>query len=92
MQLQVSEATGVLDDLLNYDKIENGTLTLEWSLVPTWTLVERTAKEFSVPALRKKIQLDVQFECPSRTTPSLPNHHDGKQYHTAASFTNHHVG
>lgn len=80
MQLQVSEATGVLDDLLNYDKIEHGTLTLEWSLVPIWTLVERSAKEFSVPALRKKIELDVQFECPS-TFPSLLNHHDKPHGH-----------
>jgi signal transduction histidine kinase len=43
-------AVAVLSDLLNYDKIETGTLHLELSLVSLWTLLEQTANEFKVAA------------------------------------------
>lgn len=72
VQMQVGEATSVLDDLLNYDKIENGSLSLEWSLLPIWDLIERTTHEFSVPAMNKKIRLDVEFE--SSVAPTFDKH------------------
>jgi signal transduction histidine kinase len=54
-------AVDVLDDLLNYDKIEIGKLSLELSIVPIWDLIERTANEFMVPAKAKKINFVIDF-------------------------------
>lgn len=49
-------AVEVLSDLLNYDKIESGTFSLELSVIPIWSLVERTAIEFKLSARKKDIQ------------------------------------
>jgi signal transduction histidine kinase len=54
-------AVDILDDLLNYDKIEIGKLSLELSIVPIWDLIERTANEFMVPAKAKKINFVINF-------------------------------
>jgi signal transduction histidine kinase len=54
-------AVDVLDDLLNYDKIEMGKLSLEMSIVPIWDLIERTANEFMLPAAAKKINFVIDF-------------------------------
>ena len=43
-------AVSVLSDLLNYDKIEHGELSLETTIVPIWDLLERTWNEFELPA------------------------------------------
>jgi hypothetical protein len=74
---KLGEATSVLDDLLNYDKIENGSLILEWSLLPIWDLIQQTAHEFSVPAMNKKIRLDIEFESPP-IPPAYDNHRQDK--------------
>jgi len=47
----------VLNDLLNYDKIENGSLALEMTVVPIWSLVDRTISEFKLPMASKNIGL-----------------------------------
>jgi signal transduction histidine kinase/FixJ family two-component response regulator len=52
----------VLNDLLNYDKIENGQLALEMSVVPIWNLIDRTIGEFKLPMTSKNIKL--HFELP----------------------------
>ena len=39
-------AVDVLNDMLNYDRIEMGTLTLELSVLPIWAVIDRTAQEF----------------------------------------------
>jgi len=54
-------AVSVLNDLLNYDKIERGTLQLELTVVQIWDLVERTVSEFQYPALVKKINMSVDY-------------------------------
>jgi signal transduction histidine kinase len=51
-------AVGVLNDLLNYDKIEMGALSLELSVVPIWSMIEKTSKEFKFPAGNKKIDFN----------------------------------
>jgi len=53
----------VLNDLLNYDKIENGQLALELSVVPIWNLLNKTIGEFKLPMASKKI--DLHFTLPS---------------------------
>jgi len=52
----------VLNDLLNYDKIENGQLALELTIVPIWNLLDRTIGEFKIPMASKNIKLN--FELP----------------------------
>jgi signal transduction histidine kinase/CheY-like chemotaxis protein len=53
-------AMDVLNDLLNYDKVETGKLTLEYTIVPIFDLIEQTVSEFKLPAMKKKIKLIVQ--------------------------------
>jgi hypothetical protein len=67
----------VLNDLLNYDKIEMGTFTLELELVSVWNLVEKTFGEFKLASNKKKINLSLRFrggdeESPVETAASLP--------------------
>jgi len=50
-------AVDVLNDLLNYDKIENGNLSLELTVIPIWKLIERTVLEFKLPMGSKNITL-----------------------------------
>jgi len=56
-------AVDVLNDLLNYDKIESGTLRLEFSSVPIWSLVKKTAAAFVMQAKQKSIDLQLVGEC-----------------------------
>jgi signal transduction histidine kinase len=55
-------AVDILNDLLNYDKIERGNLTLERTIIPIWALVERTVREFGLAASSKNIKLIVGFQ------------------------------
>lgn len=50
-------AVDVLNDLLNYDKIENGSLSLELTVIPIWKLIEQTVLEFKLPMGSKNITL-----------------------------------
>jgi signal transduction histidine kinase len=56
-----TSAVDVLDDLLNYDKIENGTLLLEITVIPIWALIDRTTSEFQLQAKKKKINYVLDF-------------------------------
>ena len=51
-------AVDVLNDLLNYDKIEMGTLRLDFAAVAVWPLVEKCTRTFSMQARQKDIVLD----------------------------------
>jgi signal transduction histidine kinase len=61
IQANALGSVDVLNDLLNYDKIEQGTLRLELTPVPIWELIEQAAVEFKLPAARKQLQFDVSF-------------------------------
>jgi signal transduction histidine kinase len=52
-------AVDVLNDLLNYDKIESGTLHLEFSMVAIWEVVGDTFKAFGIQAQQKSISLQL---------------------------------
>jgi len=56
----------VLDDFLNYDKIATGEMTLEYTIVPIWNLIDDTVAEFKLPMTKKNIILNM----------SLPNADD----------------
>lgn len=54
-------AVDVLNDLLNYDKVESGTMVLELTVLDIWTLIERTTSEFSQQAKAKSIEYVLDF-------------------------------
>jgi signal transduction histidine kinase len=72
IQANAQGSVDVLNDLLNYDKIEQGTLRLELTPVAIWELIEQAAVEFKLPAARKQLQFDVSFSM---------NEDDGKEHH-----------
>lgn len=53
-------AVDVLNDLLNYDKIEMGQLSLELTVIPIWDLIRQTTSEFNLQAAKKKIKYVVE--------------------------------
>ena len=53
-------AVDVLNDLLNYDKIEMGTLRLEFSAVPIWEIVRTATISFLTPAKQKNVILSLE--------------------------------
>ncbi len=52
-------AVDVLNDLLNYDKVEMGTLRLEFSAVPIWDVVKAATISFLTPAKHKGIHMSL---------------------------------
>lgn len=54
-------AVNVLSDLLNYDKIQMGTLSLELSLVPILQALEKTMNEFQFAAKENSINLILEL-------------------------------
>ena len=61
VHVNAQSSVDVLNDLLNYDKIESGTLALELSVVLIWDLISNTTAEFKLPAANKKITLDLSL-------------------------------
>ena len=57
VQVNAQSSVDVLNDLLNYDKIETGTLMQELTIIPIWCLIERTVNEFKLPMASKNIKL-----------------------------------
>ena len=68
-----TSAVGILNDLLNYDKVEMGTLSLERTIVPIWDLIERTLAEFKLPAKAKKIDFKLDFSELAETDEESPS-------------------
>merc|ERR1711933_640820 len=54
-------AVGVLNDLLNIDKIQMGAFKLEMEVLPIWEIVEQTTQEFSMMAAKQKTKLKLDF-------------------------------
>jgi len=50
-------AVAVLNDLLNYDKIESHSLKIETRQVLIWQLVKKTVKQFQIQAINRKVDL-----------------------------------
>ncbi|KAJ1437189.1 histidine kinase-like ATPase [Ochromonadaceae sp. CCMP2298] len=55
-------AVDVLNDLLNYDKIESGSLQLQFMMVPVWNVLTRTFETFGLQAREKEIVFQLQGE------------------------------
>jgi len=54
-------AVGVLNDLLNIDKIQMGAFKLEMEVLPIWEIVEQTTLEFNMMAAKQKIDLKIDM-------------------------------
>lgn len=54
-------AVKVLNDLLNYDKIEDGTLNLDLAIISMWELIETTVTEFRLQAKKAKVKLLLDY-------------------------------
>jgi len=59
-------AVDVLNDLLNYDKIEMGTLRLEFSSVAIWSVVQSVTVSFLTPAKQKNIHVTLDTDIAAR--------------------------
>lgn len=59
VQENAASAVSILNDLLNYDKIENGTLQLEINPVAIVDLVTKAVRKFHVQAVNKDIELNL---------------------------------
>jgi signal transduction histidine kinase/ActR/RegA family two-component response regulator len=57
-------AVEILNDLLNYDKLETGTLELETEPVFIWDLIEKTVNQFGIQAANRRIDLKLEMERP----------------------------
>jgi len=57
----VCSSVNVLNDLLNYDKVESGTLSLEITLFSFWDLLVETSSEFKLSAKKKGIHFELDF-------------------------------
>mmetsp|Transcript_3946 Transcript_3946/g.9607 ORF Transcript_3946/g.9607 Transcript_3946/m.9607 type:complete len:927 (-) Transcript_3946:356-3136(-) len=53
-------AVSILNDLLDYDKLETGTLVLEIEPVPIWNVVGRAVGQFQITAINKSIELSLK--------------------------------
>jgi signal transduction histidine kinase/CheY-like chemotaxis protein len=55
-------AVDILNDLLNYDKIEQGKLQLVLEVLSIWDLLEQAILEFKLPASSKDLKLGLSFQ------------------------------
>ena len=54
-------AVSVLNDLLNYDKIEMGQLSYEASIMPIWSVIHHTVMEFQASATSRGINYKIDY-------------------------------
>ncbi|CAB9511692.1 Hybrid signal transduction histidine kinase K [Seminavis robusta] len=55
-------AVAILNDLLNYDKIETGSFQLEVGIVPIWELVRKSVSAFDIQARKRNVALNFTLE------------------------------
>jgi len=55
-------ATSILNDLLNYDKLEVGSMKLAGDQVLIWDLMSRAVGQFNIQAVNRKVDLHFDFE------------------------------
>ena len=87
-------ATNVLNDILDYDKIELRQLTLELSILPIMALVSETTSEFVLPAQDKQIELTILQErvnASDVTTASTSPSENPLEKHFSSIKKNHHL-
>jgi signal transduction histidine kinase len=71
IQASSEVALVVLNDLLQYDKIEMGKLNIEVSVVMMWKTIKDVVQSFKIDAANKGVTLSMLFESMTKTTPPL---------------------
>jgi signal transduction histidine kinase len=64
VQENATVAVSILNDLLNYDKLETKTLELETEEVNPWVLIDQTVHQFHLQAIDRDIDLKLMFQKP----------------------------
>lgn len=67
VQNSTGVAVEVLNDLLNFDKLEAGELHIARDTVPIWELVSNVVKSFKIQAHQKKIAMTLEFISPAKS-------------------------
>ncbi|CAM9128824.1 unnamed protein product [Ectocarpus fasciculatus] len=62
VQTSTGTAVSVLNDLLNFDKLQSGELQIAHEPVHVWETVVTVVRSFKIPAMQKNIAVDLQFE------------------------------
>lgn len=62
LTVNTESAVNILSDLLNYDKIESGTMELDCLPTNFWILIEKAATAFEIQAKQKRVAIDVVLE------------------------------
>ena len=57
-----NSAVSILNDLLNYDKIQTGSFKLEIGSVDIWKLIRKTVAEFKIQSINRKVYLSLMME------------------------------
>jgi signal transduction histidine kinase len=57
-----NNAVGILNDLLNYDKMEHGTFKLEVGEVKIWEVIPKTVASFNIQAKKRSMELTCTAE------------------------------
>jgi len=57
-----NNAVSVLNELLNYDKIEMKALKIDKELLPVWSLISSSVKPFHIQAKEKGLVMEMQME------------------------------
>ncbi|KAG7370025.1 sensor histidine kinase [Nitzschia inconspicua] len=60
-------AVSILNDMLNYDKLETKTLELETEEVNPWALIDQTVHQFQLQAVNRDVELEMIFAEPKNT-------------------------
>jgi signal transduction histidine kinase/CheY-like chemotaxis protein len=67
-------AVSILNDLLNYDKLETGTMKLELDPVNIWDLASKTVQQFQIQAINRRV--DMRFELVGKDTQEIVSTYD----------------
>ncbi|CAM9122794.1 unnamed protein product, partial [Ectocarpus fasciculatus] len=62
VQSSTTTAVSVLNDLLNFDKLQSGELQIAREPLRIWETVATAMRSFKIPATQKKISVDLLFE------------------------------
>ena len=69
-------AVTILNDLLNYDKLETGTMKIETENIGIWNLIEATVNQLNIQAVNRNIDLKLNVQQP-RDKPEMADPEEG---------------
>ncbi|KAG7337124.1 histidine kinase, DNA gyrase B-, and HSP90-like ATPase [Nitzschia inconspicua] len=65
-------AVSILNDMLNYDKLETRTMELETEEVNPWVLIDQTVRQFQLQAADHNVELKLAFEESKNSSNNMP--------------------